>query len=266
MDFRVQKKDSKKSSDYDKDVMDIAYEFTKKIHEELKEFLKAVVLFGSAVKQREDSSDIDILLIVDDVSIKFTSELAQTYRIIVEKTAATIDPKLHVTSMKFTSFWEYVRAGDPVIINVLRDGYPLIDTGFFDPLQHMLYEGRIKPSQEAIWHYFNRAEKSLGGSRGRLLEGCIDLYWAVIDSTHSALMSVKAPAPSPSHAADLFNEKLVKPGFFDKKDARTIRKFFDLSKRITSREVKNVTGKEYEDYFEEAKEFVKKIKKFLENN
>lgn len=263
MDFKIEKKLSKTKGNYSDSLVKIAYKFTKEIHEELGDLVKAVVLFGSTARKKQDSNDIDILLVVDDISVVFSKELTQTYRLIVQKTANKVDPKIHVTSMKFTSFWEYVRAGDPIAMNILRDGFALFDTGFFEPIQLLLVQGRIKPSPEALWAYFNRAPNTLRMSRVKILEACIDLYWAVTDAAHAALMSVNDVPPSPEHIADLMDEKLVKPGLIEKKYSWTMRKFYDLSKRITHKEIRSVSGKEYDDYYKEAYDFVKRIEKFL---
>ena len=63
--------------------------------------------------------------------------------------------KLHITTLKFTSFWEYIRAGDPVGVNILREGMALIDSGFFEPMQQLLIQGKMRPSPEAVWVYFS---------------------------------------------------------------------------------------------------------------
>lgn len=263
MDFAVHRKITKSKSNYNSSTLDIAYRFTKQIHEELKDLLKAVILFGSSARKKSDASDIDILLIVDDVTIEFGPEIIQSYRIIVEKVVAKISPKIHITSMKFTSFWEYIRQGDPIAINILRDGYALIDTGFFDPLQLLLHQGRIRPSPEALWAYFNRAPRTLKNSRTRLLEACVDLYWAVIDSAHAALMSINEVPPSPDQIADIMELKLVKPRLIDKKYPWTMRKFYTLSKEILHGRKRDISGPEYDELHKEATDFVNTMEKFI---
>ncbi len=263
MDFSIHKKASHSKSNYSSETLNASYKFAKEIHKELKDLLKGVVLFGSAARKKEGANDIDILLILDDVTIRITPEMTQAYRLIVEQTVRKVSDKVHVTSMKFTSFWEYVRAGDPIVINVLRDGYALIDTGFFDPLQMLLREGRIRPSPEALWAYFNRAPRTLANSRGRLIDACYDLYWAVIDSAHAALMSINEVPPSPEHAADVLEEKLARPKLIDKKFVLTMRKFYGLSKDLASRKKTYVSGDEYDKLYSEAKMFVEEMEKFI---
>lgn len=265
MEFKIEKRKNENIYKYPTDDVKIVNDFAQKIKSELGDFLVAVVLFGSTVKKTaREGSDIDVLVIGDDISFQLTQELIEAYRIITENVIGEVSKKLHVTSMTFTSFWEYVRAGDPVAINILRDGVALIDTGFFNPLQMLLKQGRVRPSEESIWRYFGRAPKTLTNSRWHLLQATLDLYWAVIDAAHAALMRKGHVPPSPEHAADVLYEKLVKKKELEEKYVKTMKKFYDLSKQITHREVQHITGDEYDKYLKEASAFVERMKKFIE--
>lgn len=263
MKFDIKKKVNPNRDNYHNSDIDLAVQFAKKAHQEFGMLIKAVVLFGSAAR-REKAGDVDVLVIIDDVSIVLTTELQQTYRILIEKIVGSTSLKLHITTLRFSSFWEYTRAGDPIAINILRDGVPLIDTGFFEPLQHLLKEGRLRPTQEAIYAYFNKAPSTLHNSKWHIMQGTLDLYWAVIDSAHAVLMLHGAIPPSPAHIADLMEERLVKEKLLDKKYATTVRHFYNLSKMILHREIKEINGDEFEKYHKEAEDFVNKMKEFLD--
>ena len=243
-----------------------ARKFAKLMYKEFGGFLKAVVLFGSSVKTPGAKfRDLDVLIILDDVSVVFSKELVETYRIVTERCIASVDPeRLHIQSMKFTQFWEYVRAGDPVAINILRSGLALVDTGFFDPLQALLDQGRIRPSDESIYTYFTMAPASLHRSKQHLLTATIDLYWAAVDAAHAALMKVGEIPPSPDHVADMLQKRLVNERHVSKKYADVMRKLYVLSKKITHREIQNISGPEYEKYRKLAESFVSGMKKFIE--
>jgi predicted nucleotidyltransferase len=267
LDFNLETRKNVNLNKYNKSDLDIVYAFSKDAKKELGTLLKGIILFGSTARNlhsNRKSNDIDILLIVDDVTVKFTPELIQTYRIILEKVMAKISKKLHVTSLKLTNFWEYVRNGDPIAINMLRDGIPIIDTGFFEPLQLLLYQGRIRPSPESVQNYLLLAPKSLQNSRANILQAVLELYWAVIDSAHAALMYVGEVPPSPAHVAELVDQKLVKPGLLDKKYLHTIRSFYQLSKSITHGQVHDLNGSHYDLYYSEAYDFVMTVKRFIE--
>ncbi|MBI5797406.1 nucleotidyltransferase domain-containing protein [Candidatus Woesearchaeota archaeon] len=242
----------------------IAKTFATRVYKEFGEFTKAIVLFGSVAKQKESPKDIDVLIILDDVRIQFTEELVQTYRIVLQKIIAETSPeKLHVQSMKFSSFWEYVRAGDPVATNVLRYGIALVDTGFFDPLQMLLDQGRIRPSPEAIATYFSLAPGSIERADGHLLAAGIDLYWSVINSAHAALMHYGEVPPSPEHVAEIMQRTLVKEKKISKDEIKTMKDMYALYKGLTSRTKKGISGKEFDVYRERAEKFVKEMDKYI---
>src|SRR3989344_7022365 len=118
---------------------DIALDFASKTYQKFRDVVKAIVMFGSAVKQKaKEKSDIDIVIIIDDCTVNWDEELIAWYREELAKIiAAQKYPKeLHVNTVTLTAFWEELRAGEPLIINILRYGEPLIDVGgFFDPLK-----------------------------------------------------------------------------------------------------------------------------------
>jgi predicted nucleotidyltransferase/uncharacterized protein (UPF0332 family) len=264
MDYKVDKKEKPNKEKFPKSDIDIAYDFSKEAYKEFGTFLKAVVIFGSQTKEKaEKDSDIDILLIVDDVSIVITEEITETYKIILERLVAKKSRKLHITTLRFTSFWDFIRNGDPVAINILREGMPLIDTGFFEPLQRLLMQGKIKPTKESIWTYFSRAPTTLHNSKWHVMQAATNLYWAVIDAAHAALMQVGEMPPSPDHVSDLLQVRLVNEGKLKQKYADTMKNFFELYKGIAHRKVKEVTGTEYDHYYQEAEEFIKEMQKFI---
>jgi len=265
MDFQVKKKEApKKEFPYPKSDMDIAYKFSKEIFKEFDRFCKAIVLFGSSArKTHETSRDIDILVIVDDVSFYLTPEVIETYRIITEKTVLKVSKKLHITTLKFTSFWEYIRIGDPIGINILRDGVALIDTGFFSPLQMLLYQGRIRPTNEAVISYYSRVPQTLHNSKWHVMQATLDLYWAAIDSAHASLMKLGEMPQNPGKIAELINEKLVKRKHVNKKCINIMRDLYNMSKKILHRDIKSLHGKEYDKLQKDTEFFVNEMKNFL---
>ena len=263
MEFNIKKTENPNIERYKKDELNTAYEFSKRLYDEFGTFLKAVVLFGSSARKENTKGDIDLLVIVDDATIEMGAELVETYRIIIEKVIAETSTRLHVTSLKLTTFWEYVRAGDPVAINILREGVSILDSGFFDPLRILLLKGRIRPSPEAIWNYFDRAPRTLHNSRWHITQAALDLYWAVIDAAHAALMKRGETPPSPEHAADMMEQKMVKQKLLEPKYPQIMREFYTLQKRIIHREIREVTTQQYEEYYKKASEFVHRMEKFL---
>ncbi|MBU0461029.1 MAG: nucleotidyltransferase domain-containing protein [Nanoarchaeota archaeon] len=264
MEFRTEYPKNPNLGKYPAEEYALARKFAEEMYKEFGKFIKVVALFGSTAKQKTKKADVDILVIVDDLMLRMEPEVVETYRIITEKLVAKISQKIHVTSMKFTSFWEYARAGDPVVVNILRDGIALIDYGFFDPMQALLGQGRIRPTPEAIWSYFARAPSTIHNSKWHVMQAVVDLYWAVIDSAHAVLMKMGEIPPSPDHVADMLEEKLVKRNLLDAKYVNTMREFYKLQKMVIHREIKEITGTQYDHYKREAEEFVKVMQDLVE--
>jgi predicted nucleotidyltransferase len=265
MQFEIKKKDNLIKHNYIPADLEVAYRFSEGVYKECGDLVKGIILFGAtARKEKHPDGDIDIMIVIDDVTLFLTNELMETYKIIVGKKVAEISRRIHVTTLKFTSFWEYIRAGDPIGINILRDGVALMDTGFFDPLQRLLYQGRIRPSKESVYVYFARAPQTLSNSKWHLLQATIDLYWAVIDSAHAALMSLGEVPPSPDHVADLLQVSLVQKRLLEPEYVSTMRLFYKLMKMITHRELKEISAQEYDNYFKEADRFVKQMQRIIE--
>lgn len=266
MKFGVKRKYHKAEQRYFQQDLELARKFAKIMYKEFGAFIKCLVLFGSTTaKPGSPKRDLDILIVLDDVRVKFTKELVETYRIITEKAMAATDPKrLHIQSMKFTSFWEYMRAGDPVAINILRSGISLIDTGVFDPLQALLDQGRIRPSAESVYTYFTMAPASLLRSKQHLLTATVDLYWAGIDAAHAALMNFGEIPPSPDHVAALLEKRLVANKQIRRKHADTMKKLYQVYKKITHREIKEISGSDYDKLKDMTEDFVDAMKKYIE--
>ncbi len=264
MEFPVERREAP-SSHAPKEVQDIAYHFTTLAHKELGDLLRAVVLFGSAARpESTHPHDIDILIIIDDIHVAFTQELQQAYRIIIENCVRQTDKRLHITTLRFSNFWEYVRTADPVVVTMLRDGHAIIDTGFFTPMQLLLKQGRLRPTNEAIWSYWARAPQLVMASKWKLMLGIIDLYWAVINSAHAALMSAGVTPETPQHVPDLLREHFVHKGLLKEQYADTAQRFFDLQKDIYARRIETVAGARFDRLHQEADEFVKTMRTFLE--
>lgn len=264
MEFRIVKRQQPNREKYKREDYDLALNFARDLHKECGNFIKGIILFGSAVRREKKSADIDILVVVDDLSIFLTAELVEAYRIITEKLILKHSARIHVTSLRFSSFWEYVRTGDPIAVNMLRDGLALMDTGFFDPLQVLLRQGRIRPTPESVFVYFSRAPRTLFNSRWHLLEAALDLYWAAIDAAHAALMKQGEIPPSPEHVADLMEVALVKKNLVSKKYVLIMRNLYALSKKIVHRELRDISGQEFERLYVQAADFVDKMKDIVE--
>ena len=181
----------------------IAMDFAVKVYKKFEKAIKSIILFGSAVKQTSvTGSDIDIIILLDDVSIKWDQELTAWYRQELDKIlrASPYKRDLHINTVKLSTWWEDLLRGDPIIINILRNGEAMIDAaGFFEPLKFLLIKGKIKPTPEAIYSCLQRAPSHIARSKNAELGAIEGLYWAMVDSAHAALIAANVSPPSPEH-------------------------------------------------------------------
>jgi len=244
---------------------DIAYDFAVKSYKKFREVIKSIILFGSVPKQQSvKKSDIDIIVIIDDCSIEWDQELIAWYREELGKLVAeqTYSRKLHINTVTLSTFWEEVKAGEPVAINIIRYGQALIDFGgFFDPLKVMLAKGRIRPTTEAVFTSLRRAPVHISKARFSVMGSIESLWWAMVDSAHAALMAAGEVPPSPEHVSYMLNEVFVKNKVLDKKYVKWYDEMFNVSKRIIHGDLKELKGKEVDNHIEKVVEFEKAMRR-----
>ena len=235
-------------------------DFATKVYKKFDKMIKSVVLFGSTIKQTAtNGSDIDIIIIIDDVSIKWDQELIAWYREELNKIirANPYNKELHINTVKLSTWWEDLMKGDPVVINVLRYGESIIDFGgFFEPLKYLLINGKIKSTPEAIYSCLERAPQHLARSKLSELGSIEGLFWAMVDSSHAALIAADVLPPSPEHIPIDLKETFVNAGKLKIKYVVWYRDLFLLHKKITHGEITDLKGVEIDDWQEKTKEFL----------
>src|SRR3989338_8764278 len=145
MKFDLPKRDHPNLEKYEKHDVDTAYQFANDLYKEMGGLIRGVIIFGSSARETTTTkSDIDILVIIDDLTISLSPEVIEAYRVIINKIIVKVSTRLHITTLRFTA--------------------------------------------ESIWTYYIRAPNTLHNSKWHLLQATLDLYWAVIDAAHAALM------------------------------------------------------------------------------
>lgn len=239
---------------------DIAMDFATKAYKKFDKLIKSVILFGSTAKQTQVSgSDIDIIIILDDVSVNWDQELIAWYREELEKLIKhnPYQAALHINTVKLSTWWEDLMRGDPVVINVLRYGEAMIDlAGFFEPQKALLIKGKIKSTPEAIYSALQRAPQHL--ARSKIAElGAIDgIFWSMVDSAHAALIAANVPPASPEHVPGDLKENFVNNGKLKMKYVVWYRDLLVIHKKIAHGEIKNLKGIEIDEWQERAEEFL----------
>ena len=248
---------------------DIAMDFGLKIYKQYDQIIKSVIFFGSGAKKKsKKNSDIDILIIIDDVVVKWDMELIAWYREELGRLVRSnpyIRP-LHINTMKLSTWWEDLMRGDPVVLNILRYGESVIDFGgFFNPLKVLMARGKIKSTPEAIYTLLQRSPKHMLRSRQSLLAAVDGLYWTMIDSAHAALISLDIEPASPEDIPTVLRESFVKKKLLNKKYVEYYEEVHGVAKKIIHGEIVSVKGKDLDRWFTLTDDFLREIAKLVDD-
>ncbi|MCL6500629.1 MAG: nucleotidyltransferase domain-containing protein [Candidatus Pacearchaeota archaeon] len=251
-----------------KEEQDISYDFAVKAYEKFGKIIKSIILFGSAAKGKmKKGSDIDIIIILDDCTIQWDAELIAWYREELGKLIRENPYRkpLHINSVRLSIWWAEMMRGEPVIINIIRWGQPLIDFGgFFTPLKVLLAQGKIKSTPEAIYVILQRAPLHLARTRASLLNSFEGLYWAMVDASHAALIAAKRLPPSPEQIPELLEETFVRQGMLDTKYIGWYKEVYKIAHDILHGARAEVSGSDIEKWQEKTDVFVREMAKLID--
>jgi predicted nucleotidyltransferase/uncharacterized protein (UPF0332 family) len=239
---------------------DIAMDFAVKAYKKFDKSVKSIILFGSTTKQTAVAgSDIDIVLVIDDVSINWDQELIAWYRTELDKILRSnpYQKSLHINTIKLSTWWEDLMKGDPVVLNIIRYGEAMVDmAGFFEPLKFLLIQGKIRPTPEAIYNCLQRAPAHIARSKASELNSIEGLYWAMVDSAHAALIAANVPPDSPEHIPVDLKDNFVNTGKLKMKYVVWYRDLLVLHKDISHGKIKDLKGVEIDEWQKRTEEFL----------
>ena len=86
MKFDIPRKEHPNIEKYERHDVDISHRFANDLYKEMGALIRAVVIFGSAARKKTTvKSDIDVLVILDDLTISLSPEVVNSYRVIINK-------------------------------------------------------------------------------------------------------------------------------------------------------------------------------------
>ncbi|MEI6732085.1 MAG: nucleotidyltransferase domain-containing protein [archaeon] len=239
---------------------DIALDFAVKVQQKFAGLIRASILFGSQAKNTATPySDIDLIIVIDDVSIAWDLELVSWYREELGKIIAadTSGRELHINTVKMSTWWNDLMHGDPVIINILRYGEALIDAGgFFNPMKALLLQGKIRSTPEAVYATLQRAPSHLARSKSAVLGSIEGVFWCMVDSAHAALITAGKLPPSPEHIADLLEQEFVSKNMLKENFVDQMRDVYNLHKSISHGQVSYLKGMDIDKWQDIGEKFL----------
>jgi uncharacterized protein (UPF0332 family)/predicted nucleotidyltransferase len=246
---------------------DIAMDFAVKAHQKFDRMIKASVFFGSQARNMGSAtSDIDIIFIIDDASVKWDIELIAWYREELGKLINSQEhgSELHINTVKLSTWWQDLLQGDPVVVNILRYGESLIDSGgFFNPLKALLQEGKIRSTPEAVYNSLQRAPMHLARSRAAEMGAIEGVYWCIVDSAQAALMMAGKTPPSPEKIPEMLVETFVDAGMLKISYAKQVKEIYMFHKGIAHGQIAHISGSDVEKWQRVAEDFLSEMTRII---
>ncbi len=239
-------------------VIDIVQDFSRKLMEKFDGLIRVIALFGSQAKGKStEKSDIDIIVIVDDVNNIWNEVVRSWYREEVAKILASKEEfkKIHLNTITLSTFWDMLRIGDPLAINILRESVPIVDSlGLFKTMQGLLKMGKIYPSKEAIEFLIQRLPIHFRAYKFYTLKALEALYWVFVDSAQVYLMT-KGLAPSPEEIPKLLERDEKVPKIY----VKWYKEIYEIIHKIAHGEINEISPENLEIWRERAKKFYEKM-------
>jgi predicted nucleotidyltransferase len=246
-----------------KALIEKSVKFMNEIRRKFGEIVKSVVIFGSVAKgDIKQTSDVDIWVILDDTALK-TSIDFDRIREEIYITAENLKD-LHLQTTNLTEFWQWIRIGSPELINYLRYGLIIYDTGFVKPIQRMLQLGLLPPSEEVIKLKQKASEVRLEKIKNDLKSIIFDLRYCASDAIQAVVMHYYKTQPDPKEIPK-YLEEMVNEGKIEKEFLEKWREIDKLWKDIDHRIVKEVNGEYLQKALNLAQEIIERFKKLLPN-
>jgi predicted nucleotidyltransferase len=245
----------------DNNFNDIILSFSKDLIEKVDGLVKSIVLFGSYVENKEnEKSDIDLLIIIDDIYAKDLNITVPFYFDNLNKILADEKyKKIHVTTLTLSKFWEMILNGDPLVLDILRKGEPIIDpAGIFGSLKKMLENGLIKTSPEYLEIMKKRAEEGINYANLMLIKAFESLYNSVVTISQYYLIKNNINIYSPEDILNKF-EELKKKRKISSEVYNYYMKVYEYMKKIEHREIRNVDLDLLKEFLEEFEKYKEKL-------
>lgn len=237
-------------------------------------YVASYVIAGSLVRGTADKdSDVDVFVVIDDTDVKRMPriELLEKLRGIIydyireANALAGVKNILNVQVYLLTDFWQSVKDAHPVIFTFIRDGIPLYDRGTFIPWKLLLQMGKIKPSAEAIDLYMKEGDRTEDMVKRRLLDAMVDVYYGIVTPTQALMMLAGEAPPVPKAIVGEVKKVLVeREKVFPEKQLKTLEKAVHLFKQYEYGKLKEIPGKDIDEFLSECKEYNKMLKQLRE--
>lgn len=248
--------------------LESANKFKEKLLTMFKGYIKAVIVWGSITRgDFTGKSDVDLYILFDDTKmpLKKFDDIRDRIDRDITKVARGIDPRLHPQPViALTEFFINVRAVNPFIYNIVREGYAIYDVGFFIPMRKLLEKGEFPITPEAAEMRMEFVPKRISRVKNvKLLMVVDDLYQAMVDSAQAVLMYLGfVPSPPLVLVRDI-KRHLVEPKLLEEKYMKMLEEMIRLRKASEKKEIKELKGTEVDSWIAKTEDFTSRIDKLI---
>ncbi|MBW2972729.1 hypothetical protein KY359_06865 [Candidatus Woesearchaeota archaeon] len=222
------------------------------------------MVFSIVVKRPSLAKDsIELMFLIDDLNNVVFDQQVADFELAASELAYKDTLPLKCETVLASQLWDMFKAGDETALKLFRESLVVHDNGFFLPVQDLLVTGKIRPSEESVKVYFLKAERSMKSANQHVGRALVDLYWAVTDAAHSAVMVAGMTPPSPNELAGMVKTQLVARNLVHRRCGEIIDRIYDAAKKVMHREVFELSGREFDSYLADADFFIAEIDDFV---
>ncbi len=263
---KIDPKEQAKQETFRKKQLALANRFKEEVLSKYKDIVKAIVIFGSFTRQDfHEKSDIDMLVVIDDVTARFTPEMKDEFDDRLYDIAKKISENMTVQpAWMLSEFWDMARIGHPLLFTIVRDGWALYDTGFFIPVRKLLELGKIPTTLEAVEKFMETAPQKINRvETAKLYMIAEDLYYSMLNSSQAVLMYMGLNPPSPKHTPLDVKEHLVDQNLLEENYLRDLQGVIEFRKQVEHKEIKDINGQQLDEFIAKAKQYVSRMEQLL---
>ncbi|MBN1544336.1 hypothetical protein JW898_02635 [Candidatus Woesearchaeota archaeon] len=247
-------------------IADHRYRDIESFSEKVRSRYKALISSSVIKRPSSASESVELIFLIDDLNNVVFDQQVEGLKLDISEMAYTSTLPLKCGTLLASEFWAGFNARDEGTMHLLRESLAVHDNGFFLPIQDLLVTGKIRPSKESVNVYFVKAEHSVKDANHHVARAVVDLYWAVTDAAHAAVMVAGIVPPSPSHLAETVKRELVARNLVHRRCGEIIDRVYDAAKKVMHREVFEVSGRDFDSYLADADFFIKEIDEFVKEH
>lgn len=256
-----------------KERFDTANKFAESIVKKFGPIVKCVVTWGSITREKQTfhaKSDIDCLVIVDDLTGPISDQQRAVLDIETRKIAKQTDKRISIQPVwTLSELWAMIRHQSPLVYSVLREGWALYDTGFFVPLKKMYNMGQFAGTTEAAYIRMGLIDRRLAlAEHKKIMIVFEEVFHAMLEAAQGVLVFTGKEPPGIRGTPDAMRKYLVDEGLLEEKWADEMEDGVKFYKGVEHGKVKEITGAEVDKWIERGRMFISRMNalmKTLEN-